>query len=234
MKQKLIAIGDEGCRFATSMLDEGLFADATVDFCDNSVRRLLKYDHVDCNMTLLGGKPFSTKVSGKDRDKIGSVIGHDRDAVIIYVMSLGSRTEAKYVPEFIIEASRRNIKMLLIYSEPKMTAIVNSVSTLNERLFSRNKCAIISTSVFMQGRIVLHEHDGFNNEASRMVIEMLKREGTDFSASDVVDYCKKLRDKYPYKPDDRIVVQPDNYPWVSFEERAETYNSGVGYRRKIY
>lgn len=142
MKQKLIAIGDEGCRFAASMLDEGLFADATVDFCDNSVRRLLKYDHVDCNM-------------------------------------------------------------------------------------------IISTSVFMQGRIVLHEHDGFNNEASRMVIEMLKREGTDFSASDVVDYCKKLRNKYPYKPDDRIVVQPDNYPWASFEERAETYNSNVGYRRKI-
>lgn len=242
MKQKLIAIGDGGCRFASSMINEGLFANVPAYFCDSSATRLSKYNHMDCHKTLLGAQPFSATISSDDIDKISSIIGHDRDVALIYVISLGSRIEAKYVPEFIIESSRCNLKMLVIYSEPQMQPSYSpnpEISTIilstdrYDHLYNRCKYAQMAIAKFMQGRIVLHGHDNSNEGTPRLVIEMLKREGTDFTASNISDYCKKLRDKYPYNHKDRIFIQPDNYPYASFEERAETYNSNTVHRKRI-
>ncbi len=94
MKQKLIAIGSDGCRIVSAMLDAGLFRNIPVYMCDTSGNRLAKYGRVACQKVLLGESPFRYTLSTADIDKIDSVIGTDRDTALIFVTSLGKRMEA--------------------------------------------------------------------------------------------------------------------------------------------
>lgn len=58
MKQKLIAIGSDGCRIVSAMLEAGLFTDIPVYMCDISERRLAKYGRGACQKVVLGESPF--------------------------------------------------------------------------------------------------------------------------------------------------------------------------------
>lgn len=225
MKQKLIAIGSGGCRIAAAMLDAGIFDDAPVCLCDTSEKILAKYDNPRYSKVLLGESPFRYPLSLGDMDKIDDVIGRDAGTALIFVTALGGRTEAKYVPEFIIEASRRNFGIMVIYTMPKME--------VPSPVYDRCERAEKVIAKFMQGRIVMRDSDISESESLQKIITPLKNEGTDFDTAGIADYCRKLGKDYPYVCDTDPIFQSDNYPWASFEERVELYNSNCSAKTRI-
>lgn len=244
MKQKLIAIGSDGCRIVSAMLEAGLFTDIPVYMCDISERRLAKYGRGACQKVVLGESPFRYALSSDDISKIDAVIGTDRDTALIFVTSLGRKMEAKYVPAFVIEAARRSLNMLVIYSRPKLPFPVQNGHfnyEIEERFikaFAPVERADVAIRVFTNGGLILYNTVILDDETIQKIIDLLKDEGTEFDASEIYNYCSELRHNHPDSTDAHqnnaiLFIRPDCYNYASFEERVQIYNSSCHRKIKI-
>lgn len=236
MKHKLIAIGSDGCRIVSAMREAGLFTDIPVYMCDISERRHAKYGKGACQKVVLGEFPFRYALSSDDIDKIDAVIGTDRDTALIFVTSLGKRMEAKYVPAFVIEATRRSLNILVIYSLPKWAFPVQNrhfdyeIEDRFIKAFAPVERADVAISVFANGRLILHNTEILDDESVQKIIDLLKGEGTEFDASGIYSYCSELRRNHPdsidfYQNSATLFIRPDNHKNATFEERTLIYNS---------
>lgn len=244
MKQKLIAIGSDGCRIVSAMLEAGLFTDIPVYMCDISERRLAKYGGGACQKVVLGESPFRYALSSDDISKIDAVLGTDRDTALIFVTSLGKRMEAKYVPAFVIEAARRSLKMLVIYSLPKLPFPVQNghfdyeIEDRFLKAYAPVERADSAISVFTNGRLILHDTEILDDETIQKIIDLLKEEGTEFDASGIYNYCIEIRNNHPNSTDAHrnsatLFILPGNYSYASFEEKVQIYNSSCHRKIKI-